>query len=1173
MVCFFVTGLNIPWSQAQEYSLPAPGVMVRLSPPLNPPMLKGIKVHSDNPFRFEFILDKGDSDSVIPSSKSNVIPAKAGIQQQEQLKTEATKLIKYFLASLTIPEKDLWVNLSPYEKDRIIPQSFGLTEMGRDLLAEDYMLKQITASLIYPEDAIGKKFWKRIYAEAQQKFGTTDIPVNTFNKVWIVPEKAVVYENAKAGTAYVVESKLKVMLEQDYLSMEKHQGQPGGMALAVSPSTLPTPQLLNTKAPQGKNHSTNEDVNAKNALPLDSRYETASIGANIVREIVIPELTKEVNENKNFAQLRQVYNSLILAIWYKKKIKDNILAQVYADKNKIKGLSFPNASAHGRESRDSGIGNPEYIYQQYLQAFKKGVYSYIKEDTDPMTNETLPRKYFSGGVNMGGGATDVSIENKLDIREVNRKNFAMLGIIKKTMFILAISLLTANQNIQAQTLQVNKDQHSSNTIMPQAILQGQETFDELVSSLRQKYFYQIEGTNNTEINNKDIIVLLNQIANNPAVPAVDQQKAIRAIEIYYTKVISTVRLDEDHFFKFKYDEKIDSQVLKLIATRSENMNLRGWALYDIAAQYGDIRNEIKNGGLDDVIIRDVGKEIFDRIKWFYSPIVQDFDKEFNELNDQKGENSLITKEGWKANQDARVVAAHMEVKYLLTIAAQSTDLVAYEKKVAQLLNLGLVRMAGFVDEQTRDELVNNRLQQESNKIKLFQGLSFENDPRPIAVMALSKSDWNRTFINMNLHIPYLDRLGVPKTWSDPQFNVAASLIKQGFRMMYYDVDEFAEGKSAIKAIQDAGQFKRVQYVEIGAHGTPTSLRYKTMVDFFSEDNIKKWRQELAGFVEPGADVIVDGCSTGELHSGQANIADVFQKIIPEGNVMAPMGILWEIKFNPSKKLGEGRIIFFRTEDLNDGKQFPIYVPKLKGSITNKIKDETNLIFPRESGQANRLKMAANDSAMLNKKDNKNTIKQRIFYLLLAAAVSGLLGILYTESYFDAKQGKLRRDMADFQQRTTKINYLEDSISTNYDNPTAITNFYQAGEGFKKAAAKYGPEFHKSSGIVLSNIDLFLSIIVLQREHIGAVLKIKELENEAKRLEEEKLKIGSIIALVDKLNEKNFKMEEESRKLEEDNHKIEGEIAAQKRAEQIMTNMITIHNDLQGFIIDFKPPLV
>jgi len=220
----------IPLAQAQlasptggEFRLPAPGVMVHLSPEFNPPILKGIKVHPDNPFRFDFILDQGDFNPVIPD--------------QEQLKTESTKLIKYFLASLTIPEKDLWVNLSPYEKDRIIPQSFGLTEMGRDLLAEDYMLKQITASLIYPEGETGKKFWKRIYEEAAKKFGTTNIPVNTFNKVWIVPEKAVVYENTKAGTAYVVESKLKVMLEQDYLALSKNECRGGS---CIRPITGPT---------------------------------------------------------------------------------------------------------------------------------------------------------------------------------------------------------------------------------------------------------------------------------------------------------------------------------------------------------------------------------------------------------------------------------------------------------------------------------------------------------------------------------------------------------------------------------------------------------------------------------------------------------------------------------------------------------------------------------------------------------------------------------------------------------------------------------------------------------------------------------------------------------------------------------------------------------------------
>src|SRR5271156_3796223 len=182
---FFVNSVIGPFPQARadDFHLPAPGVMVHLSPPLDPPILKGIKVHPDNLFRFDFILDQGDSPSLVQRGG------------QGELKQEATTLIKYFLASLTIPEKDLWVNLSPYEKDRIIPQSFGLTGMGRDLLAEDYMLKQITASLIYPEGETGKKFWKRIYEKAQKKFGTTNIPVNTFNKVWIVPEKAVVYEN------------------------------------------------------------------------------------------------------------------------------------------------------------------------------------------------------------------------------------------------------------------------------------------------------------------------------------------------------------------------------------------------------------------------------------------------------------------------------------------------------------------------------------------------------------------------------------------------------------------------------------------------------------------------------------------------------------------------------------------------------------------------------------------------------------------------------------------------------------------------------------------------------------------------------------------------------------------------------------------------------------------
>ena len=120
-------------------------------------------------------------------------------------------------------------------------------------------------------------------------------------------------------------------------------------------------------------------------------------------------MTTEVNENKNFAQLRQVYNSLILATWYKKKIKDSILEQVYADKNKVAGVNIDDPK------------EKEKIYQQYLRAFKKGVYNYIKEDVDPVTQETIPRKYFSGGEEL------IDIDKAMEVIQSDPKNFNNKG--------------------------------------------------------------------------------------------------------------------------------------------------------------------------------------------------------------------------------------------------------------------------------------------------------------------------------------------------------------------------------------------------------------------------------------------------------------------------------------------------------------------------------------------------------------------------------------------------------------------------------------------------------------------------------------------------------------------------------------------------------------------------
>ncbi|MBF0331663.1 MAG: hypothetical protein HQL17_06970 [Candidatus Omnitrophica bacterium] len=348
----FLANTFVPPSYAQTL-LSKPGEMVVLSPSFHPAMLSGVKVYADNPLRFDFILDKGD----------------------EGRDGDAGRLIKYFLAALTVPEKDLWVNLSPYEKDRIVPEAFGRTEMGRDLLAQDYFLKQLTASLMYPEGDLGRKFWSEVYKLAQAKFGTTDIPVDTFNKVWIMPAKAVVFE--KKDAVYVVGSRLKVMLESDYLAMDKN-----GLVRTSEGSHV---------------------GDGPHAIPNLAGIDTHELSKELIRQIILPALEKEVNEGKNFAQLRQVYNSLILAVWYKRKIQESLLGKVYVDQKKVTGVNIPDPQEAGK------------IWAQYVEAFNKGAYNFIKDEKDPVSGDDIARRYFSGGV----GFENLNIDHAASLPKVS----------------------------------------------------------------------------------------------------------------------------------------------------------------------------------------------------------------------------------------------------------------------------------------------------------------------------------------------------------------------------------------------------------------------------------------------------------------------------------------------------------------------------------------------------------------------------------------------------------------------------------------------------------------------------------------------------------------------------------------------------------------------------------
>jgi len=413
IVCFFLTTLGpLPKAHADSVlGLPAPGTMVNLSPAYDPVMIKGLTVHKDNPFLFDFIVDVGqDRMSGGP------------------LKKEGEKLIKYFLAGLAIPDKDVWVNLSPYEKNRMIPEVLSQTDMGRDLLEQDYILKQITASLIYPEKQLGRIFWDKIYAKAQEMYGTSQIPVNTFNKVWIMADRAEVFEHNQ--TAFVVDSHLKVMLEEDYLALNHH---------ANSPVILSEAKDLNK-------------INSIRDSSAAPQNDTHLLASQIVRQIILPELEKEVNTGKNFANLRQIFNSIILSSWYKRNLKEALLNQVYANKSEVKGIERPVIlSPKGEESQQNL--SPEQIYQQYLKAYKKGVFNYIKEDVNA-SGVRIPRKYFSGGITQLGNVSLAMTSDPSSLREISSeeqegrlKNFATFASLRQ------VNPNTANTNAEQKKLE------------------------------------------------------------------------------------------------------------------------------------------------------------------------------------------------------------------------------------------------------------------------------------------------------------------------------------------------------------------------------------------------------------------------------------------------------------------------------------------------------------------------------------------------------------------------------------------------------------------------------------------------------------------------------------------------------------------------------------------------
>lgn len=247
------------------------------------------------------------------------------------IKKKARKSLEYFFIGLTLPDEKFWVNLNPKEPYRMLDSLLADTDLGRIMLYADLRLKKDTCELMNPnESAVGAQYWSRLYEKAKQLGVTDKIPV--INQIWIIPDKAEAYE--AENKLSLIKSKLKV-----------YAGKSNG------------------------------------SEPLQD------YALSLMNELILPRLCQKVNESELYADLREVYQALVLARWYKQKFsrQQNFL---------LRDVSYN--IVKGAENNFSY--QPDQIYRDYLGSFKKGEYS-LGSGLESFYPAMAIMRYFIGGIN------------------------------------------------------------------------------------------------------------------------------------------------------------------------------------------------------------------------------------------------------------------------------------------------------------------------------------------------------------------------------------------------------------------------------------------------------------------------------------------------------------------------------------------------------------------------------------------------------------------------------------------------------------------------------------------------------------------------------------------------------------------------------------------------------
>lgn len=272
----------------------------------------------------------------------NIFVDKGSIKdlQAQELDSTTSSLMEYFWIGMSLPNDAFWVNLKPDAKNNIIDQRLSKTDLGKVLLEADLELKKDTAKYMSPINSLGQQYWTKLYQKAGEIFGNQKVNVPTLIRPWIVPGEVIVSEN-RSGP-YIYKATMKVMLEEDRLA--------------------------------GSNVYNFNDAKNK---------ELNQYAAVLAREIIIPQLTKDINSNAKYASLRQVFYSLILAQWFKEKYSNSRLSS--------------NMNTGNLDGLTSKLNWDKMKYfDAYTASFKSGEYN-VKQQINVGESQVI-RNYVTGGI-------------------------------------------------------------------------------------------------------------------------------------------------------------------------------------------------------------------------------------------------------------------------------------------------------------------------------------------------------------------------------------------------------------------------------------------------------------------------------------------------------------------------------------------------------------------------------------------------------------------------------------------------------------------------------------------------------------------------------------------------------------------------------------------------------